>query len=342
MIAYGRDEFLPDDIRTYKIGNKLDIYVHGIKTRLFDTHGFESKKATQKLITAIEQYKPDVIWLHNLHGYYLNIELLFEYLKKIKVKVKWTLHDCWSFTGHCAHFSYVGCDKWLTGCYDCPQKKRYPETYLLGNEKNNYKRKKIAFCGVPDMEIIVVSHWLEALVKRSFLKDYKVTMIYNNVDEKKFKYHKSDILGKYGIAEKKIILGVATDWTEYKGLYDFYYLAEKLSDEYKVVLLGLTQRQIKKIPSNILGLERTKTIQELVDWYSASYLHVVASKEETFGMTLLEARKCGTQVIAYKGTACEEVVNMYGGILVEQGIANIYEAIINMEKTRSHESFIFS
>lgn len=334
VIAYGRDSIVPQDIKTIKIGTKFDIAWHGLMTRLFDVHGFCSKRATRDFLAKIEEYNPDVIWLHNIHGYYLNIEMLFKYIKRKGITVKWTLHDCWSLTGHCPYFSFVECDKWKKECKDCPQLERYPSCLLYSNTSRNYQRKKTAFLGVKDMELFVPSKWLEKLVKESYLGSYQVTVRYNTVENCIFKPTPSDIRRKYGIDDNEIlVLSVANDWTKYKGLDDLCYMAEKLPLGYRVVLVGLSKRQKKKINKSVIGIERTQNLEELVKLYSAADVLVSASKEETFGMTILEARKCGTQVIAYKDTACEEVVNMYGGILVEKGIENIYSEILNMEKS---------
>lgn len=324
MIAYARDSVVPDDIKTYKIGTKLDVAVHGIMTRLFDKHGFYSKRATRNLINVIKEYNPDVIWLHNLHGYYLNIEILFSFIKEMNYKVKWTLHDCWSFTGHCPHFMFVGCEMWKNGCDCCPQLHRYPATIGWSNTKSNFERKKSSFTGVKDMELIVPSHWLERIVKHSFLKEYNVSVVYNTVDKSVFHYVDSDLRRAYNLMDKIVILGVAMDWSEYKGLSDYYYIADNLGDRYRVVLVGLNKKQLAKVPDNVLGLPRTRDAEELAEWYSMADILVSASREETFGMTILEAYSCGTPSIVYKNTACEEVVRLCGeGVAVEWGPENI-------------------
>lgn len=331
VIAYARDSVIPADIETYKIGNKVDIAFHGVMTRLFDKHGFCSKKATKKLINVIRDYNPDVIWLHNLHGYYLNVEILFSFIKEMNYKVKWTLHDCWSFTGHCPHFSFVNCEKWKDKCDHCPQLHRYPRTIGWSNTKDNFHRKKTAFTGVKEMELIVPSHWLENLVKKSYLKEYKVTVAHNTVDKKIFHYVESNIRAKYSLSNKIIILGVAMDWTEYKGLSEYYYIADKLDDRYCVVLIGLDEKQIAQVPNNVLGLPRTRNIEELAEWYSTADVLVSASREETFGMTILEAYNCGTTSIVYKDTACEEVVQLCGcGVVVDWGPEHICDEIVTM------------
>jgi putative colanic acid biosynthesis glycosyltransferase len=180
-IAYGRGN-APEDIDTIRIGSSLDNYLHVIKTRIFDQHGFGSENATRALIKQIENYDPNIIHLHNVHGYYVNIDILFNYLKEAGKPVVWTLHDCWAFTGHCAYFDYIGCDRWKTGCYKCPQKKKYPSSILMDNSKRNFEKKRELFTGVKNMVIVTPSKWLAGLVKKSFLSEYPVKVINNGVD----------------------------------------------------------------------------------------------------------------------------------------------------------------
>lgn len=327
VLAYGRQQANCDDIETKRIGNPLDNRLHGIRTRVLDEHGFGSKAATGKFLTWVKEYNPDIIWLHNIHGYYINIEMLFDYLKKTDKKVYWTLHDCWSFTGHCSHFTYVQCDKWKTGCCTCVQKNRYPKSILLDNSRKNYERKKKAFCGVKDMTLITPSKWLAELVKESFLKEYPVEVVYNTIDTDVFKPTPSDFRKRYGLEDKKIILGVANVWEERKGLKDFIELADILDDSYAIVLVGLTAKQIKQMPKRIKGIIRTNNEKKLAEIYTAADIFINPSVEETFGMTTVEAKACGTPVILYEGTAGEEIVKGLGSYVVPIGVENIYEKI---------------
>lgn len=326
IIAYGRGKTSYED--SIKIGNLLDQYVHGIGTRLFDKQGLASKKSTSNFLKWAEEYDPDCLWIHNLHGYYINYEILFEWIKKRpKMNVKWTLHDCWAFTGHCAHFSAVGCEQWMTHCCKCCQKKQYPCSLFIDNCFENYEKKKAAFKDVANMKIIVPSNWLADLVKKSFLKCYPIEVQQNVVDKNVFRYRESNFRKQYGLKEKIILLGVANVWTDRKGYNDFVKLAGMLTDRFQIVLVGLDKKQMKKLPSNIIGIERTKDQVELAEIYSAADLYINPSKEETYGMTNAEALACGTVAIAYEGTACEEVVKQNGGIAVEQNVDAIYKVI---------------
>lgn len=326
-IAYGRKENGAADIPSIPIGGKRDFLCHALESRLLDDSGFGSRAATKKLIARIREYNPDVIWLHNIHGYYLDIRQLFDYLKTCGKQIRWTLHDCWAFTGHCAYFDYVQCTKWKTGCHDCPQKGEYPASALLDGSRRNYAKKKELFTGIPNVTLITPSHWLASRVKQSFLGEYPVEVVHNSVDHSVFHPVESDFRQKHGLEGKKILLGVASVWDRRKGLEDFVALSAMLKEDYKIVLIGLNDKQIASLPPAILGLPRTSNVQELVAAYSAADLYVNPSTEETFGMTVLEAQCCGTNAVVYEDTACEEVTRTFGGIAVPRGPENLLKAI---------------
>ena len=284
----------------------------------------------------MKDYDPDVIWLHNIHGYYIHLEELFSYLRVCGKEIRWTLHDCWSFTGHCAYFDAVRCDRWKTGCHDCPQKGSYPASLLLDNSRENYRRKKAAFTGIPNMRLTVPSQWLKERVMKSFLGEYPVEVVYNTVSREVFRPLDSDLRQRYGLEDKKILLGVASVWDARKGLADFVDLAKLLPESYRCVLIGLTPEQRKNLPGNMLGLGRTASVEELVQWYTTADLFINPSKEETFGMTTLEAQYCGTRAIVYEDTACEEIAERFGGIAVPWGAEHLYHAVrkLTMEENR--------
>lgn len=332
VLAFGREKANCDDIETVRIGKPLDCKLHAVHNRIFDDHGFGSKAATARFLEWVKEYDPDVIWLHNVHGYYIHIGLLFDYLRDCGKEILWTLHDCWSFTGHCAYFDYVRCDKWKTGCHHCPQKGSYPASKVLDNSRGNFESKKQLFTGIPNLRLIVPSYWLEKRVKQSFLKDYPVEVVYNTINRDIFKPTPGDFREKHGLRDKKIILGVASVWDERKGLKDFIALSQILPEDWKIVLIGLAGGQIQSLPKTILGLPRTNSMDELAQAYTAADIFVNPSTEETFGMTAMEARACGTEAIVYKDTACEEIVDQFGGIAVEWGAEHIYAAIQNLTK----------
>lgn len=329
-IAYGRSGTVPEKFQKYavRIGTDFDCKMHALKTRIFDEHGFGSKSATRKFLQWAEEYKPDLLWLHNIHGYYINVEMLFAWIKQHpEMEVRWTLHDCWAFTGHCSYFTMVKCEQWKEHCSYCCQLRRYPACYIKSSVSKNFERKRNAFTGVKKMTLITPSKWLADLVKKSFLKEYPVEVHYNTIDKTIFKPTLSDFRQRYGLENKKIVLGVANIWDERKGLKDFYKLAQMLDDSYAIVLVGLSNKQIADLPKNIKGITRTNSPQELAAIYTAADVFVNPSTEETFGMTAVEAEACGTKSIVYKDTACEEIANSNASLVVEQDVNEIYKAI---------------
>lgn len=318
-IAYGREN-VPEQFRKFavKIGTDLDVKLHGIKARLLDGAGFGSKKSTEKFIEWVKEYDPDVIHLHNIHGYYINIEVLFDYLKICGKKVIWTLHDCWSFTGHTPYCDSKNCKRWVKGCHNCPLIKEYPAS-LLDRSKQNWIKKKEIFTGVNDITIITPSKWLRTWVKNSFLKEYPVRVINNGIDTKQFYPRESDFRKKNELEDKFVMLGVATSWDEMKGYSDYLKVAEMLGEGYKVVLVGLTKEQVDKLPKNVLGIERTSNVQELAEIYTASDLFLNLSYCENYPTVNIEAMACGTPVLTYKTGGSPEIVQEYDGYIVEQG-----------------------
>ena len=281
-IAYGRDASVPQEYRRYavRIGSDMDVKLHALRNRLLDDHGFASKRATEEFVRWADEFDPDLVWLHNIHGYYINVQMLFDWLKRRpQMSKKWTLHDCWAFTG------------------------------------------------VENMTLIVPSQWLADLVKKSFLKEYPVQVRYNSIDTNVFQPTPGDFREKYGLTGKKIILGVAGVWTDRKGLGDFMELARRLDEDQVIVLVGLTPKQIRKLPDNIIGITRTNNGFELAQIYTAAEVFVNPSREETFGMTTVEAISCGTHAIVYEGTACEEIVKQYGGVAVRPGVEELHRQI---------------
>lgn len=306
-IAYGRGN-APDNVQSYRIGSDIDVYVHGIFSRITDKHAFYSKKATKRFVKWMKDYDPDVIHLHNLHGYYINIEILFEALKQMDKLVVWTLHDCWAFTGHCAHYTKAGCYKWMSGCGKCPQKKRYPSSVFIDNSCKNYANKKDIFNRVENMMLVTPSQWLADEVQKSFLSKFPRKVIYNGVDLSVFQPTQGDFRKKHHLEDKKIILGVANVWNEGKGLYVFDELVKKLDNTYKIVLVGIAKNQRSQVDDRILCLDRTGSKQELAGIYSTADLFLNPSVEETMGLTTVEALACGTNVLVRNSTALPEIV----------------------------------
>ncbi|BDU80964.1 glycosyltransferase [Clostridium perfringens] len=336
VIAYGRGT-APEGIKTIKIGTDFDNYMHVAKTRLFDKHGFGSTKATKEFIKKVKEYDPDVIHLHNIHGYYINIEILFNYLKEVDKKVIWTLHDCWAFTGHCSHFDYIGCDKWKAECEKCPQKKEYPSSILKNNSNWNYEKKKQLFTSVNNMTIVTPSRWLSNLVKESFLNKYPIKVINNGIDLGIFKPTKSNFREKHNLQDKIIILGVASVWTKKKGFYYFIEVAKKLNDSFKVVMVGISEKQKTRLPKNILAISRTNNAKELAEIYSAADIFINPTLEDTYPTTNLEAIACNTKVITFDvGGSKEAVLDNNNSIVNGRDCDSLIDKIIDFSKDLSN------
>lgn len=332
-IAYGRNE-RPSSSKLIKIGNDKNIKLHGLQTRLFDRHGLGSKDATTAFIRKVEDIQPDIVHLHNIHGYYINMEVLFHYLKKVNIPVVWTFHDCWPITGHCSHFTFVGCEKWKTQCYNCPQKTGYPASYLIDRSKKNFILKKELFNSLSNLTLVPVSQWLSGILKESFLQNYPIKVINNGVNTEVFRPSEvSDFRNKHGLIDKFVLIGVATSWGERKGLKDYIELSKILESEFQIVLVGLNKKQIEQLPENILGIERTESVDALADIYATSDAFINPTYEDTFPTTNLESQACGTPVITYKTGGSPEAIDESTGIVVEQGNMNkLVEAIYTIKK----------
>lgn len=318
MIAFGRGESKGYS-NAYHIGGKYTSMLHGVAARITDRQGFYSKNATKQLLKKIDDFDPDVIHLHNVHGYYLNVPQLFQYLKEKKTPVVWTFHDCWPFTGHCTYFDMAGCDKWKTGCYKCVQKKEYPCSYFADQSKNNYLQKKQLFLGVQNLHIVSPSNWLDHLVGQSFLKDKDHKVIRNGIDLELFKPTESDFREKYHLQDKKILLGVASIWGQRKGLSDFIKLASLIDENKIIVLVGVNDKIASMLPPNIIGIQRTESISQLCEIYSAADVFLNLTYQDNFPTSNIEALACGTPVITYNTGGSIECVQEHCGAVVECG-----------------------
>lgn len=283
---------------------------------------------THALLKNIESAKPDIIHLHNLHGWYIDLPLLFKYIKIHQIPVVWTLHDCWSFTGHCPHFTMVKCDKWKTGCHHCPQYKEYPKTFV-DNSCYMYRLKKKWFTGVENMTIVTPSEWLADLVRQSFFKEYPVKVIHNGIDLSVFRPTPGNFREKYGIGQKYIVLGVAFGWGKRKGLDVFVELSKRLDPQkYQIVLVGTDDTVDKQLPGNILSIHRTQDQAELAEIYTAADVFTNPTREEVLGLVNVESLACGTPVITFKSGGSPECIDETCGIVVECDDVDAMEAEI--------------
>lgn len=332
--AHGNRRVNPSQLKTISFSSIKTEYMHALKALLFNVDGLGSTRVTQKLIEQIRQIQPDVIHIHNIHGYYLNYKLLFEYLNSTDIPVVSTLHDCWNFTGHCTHFVYVNCEKWKSGCYDCPLI-GFSNMALIDRTKYNYELKKRLFSNNKNIYIVPVSNWLGGIVKQSFLKDKNIKVIHNGIDLNIFKPYPKDTSNKFKI------LGISNIWNKNKGLNDIYKLRELLPlNDFEMVLVGLSKKQIKQLPNGIIGIERTSNQQELARIYSDANVLINPTYADTFPTVNLESMACGTPVITYRTGGSPESLTESTGIVVEQGdIKGLYEAIIRIKNNSDKSKF---
>lgn len=317
-IAYGR-MMNPSKNNLIKIGSRFDVYEHYCENRLFDNEGLASRQATIDFLKKVDVIKPDIVHLHNIHDHYINYHLLFIYLKEKKIPVVWTQHDCWAFTGGCFYYSMSECDKWQIECDKCP----FPRGIFYDRTNYQYNLRKRLFSSLDNITFVPVSEWLEGEIRKSILKNKKIYTIFNGVDLQIFKPSPSSyIREKYHIGNTRFILAVATIWSSRKGLNDYIKLASILSKDLKLVLVGLSDKQTKGLPSNIIVVPRTQNAIELSQLYTEASIVLNLSYEETFGLTTVEGYACGTPGIVYNCTASPELVSPETGCVVRAGDIN--------------------
>lgn len=328
-IAYSsREPYVSSNSNTIKVGGIIDPYIHYVENRVFDREGLSSRKATKVLVEKIKVINPDIVHLHNIHDHWLNYQILFEYLNQTRIKVVWTFHDCWAFTGHCFHFVTKNCEKWKTGCYDCPLRREYPKT-LLDRSKKNYELKKKLFVANPNLTVVACSRWMADLVRQSFLKEKRIEVIHNGIDLSIFK--PSGPKPNDGIFR---VLAVSNVWNKEKGYYDILKLRTMLPDDYEITIVGLESDQLKELPQGIKGIERTQNVLEMVALYSNANVLINPTYADTFPTINIEALACGTPVITYRTGGSPEIIDKNTGIIVEQGSLDaLVNAIVDMKNT---------
>jgi len=330
-LAYGRGTE-PKENKGLRIGSQFDLYEHVLESRLLDWHGRGSRRATKAFLKQVEQLQPDVIHLHNIDGYYLNLQQLFDFLGRKQIPVVWTVHSCWPFTGHCAHFAPAHCEKWKTQCHDCPLVQTYPKSWWADRSRKNYAEKKRLFNQPAQMLLTPVSKWLCGLLKESFLQKYPTEVIYNGVDLNTFspkpQSETAALRQRYSLQDQFVLLGVASTWTEQKGLSHYVELSKRLPAGMRMVLIGLNDKQIEAMPANVLGLRRTSSIDELVAFYSAADVVLNLSEAETFGLTTAEGMACGTPSVVFNTTASPELITPATGAVAPMGdLAAVMQAV---------------
>ena len=303
----------------YPLGRKYmtsrEVKFQAFQSRIFGNYGANSVRATKKLIFMLDEIQPDVVHLHNLHGHNCNLQMLFRYLKGKKIKVYWTFHDCWAFTGYCPYYDIAGCDKWKTECGNCPQRKKY--SWFFDRSRYLFRKKKELYADM-DLTIVTPSQWLADQVKQSFLHKANVKVIYNGIDLEVFQPRESDFREKYGCQDKFVVLGLAFDWGIRKGLDVFIELAKRLDDRFQIVLVGTNKNVDRLLPENIISIHRTQDQTELAEIYTAADVFVNPTREEVLGLTNIEALACGTPVITFDTGGSPECIDETCGFVVEK------------------------
>lgn len=347
-VAYskGRDGLPGSTSIPVPVGNKASVAWHGLQTRILDRHGLGSVLATKRFIEDIRRIGPDIIHIHNIHGYFLNYRILFDFLSHSGIQVIWTVHDCWLYTGHCYHYMYAGCDRWKTGCGHCPQRGKFPRSLLADRSARNFRDKRDAFCSMPEdrLTIVPVSDWMRSEMSESFLKDYRFQVIHNGIDTDVFSPQpalESEVRRCYGLGDRHVILGIASIWSEEKGLNDFVEMAARLDSDEVIVLVGMDRKQLDDVLSRcgriILGdrmvaVKRTADVHQLAGLYSTADVLVNPTWQDNYPTVNLEAISCGTPVVTYRTGGSIEAVAGDTGFVVEQGdIEGLVDAVRRVE-----------
>lgn len=332
-MAYGRAHN-PSALQCFRVGSDLEVKGHYLLSRFLDSEGRGSWRATRQLIKKIDEIKPDVIHLHNIHGHYLNYAMLVGHINKRGIPVVWTLHDAWIITGHCYLFGGTGCEKWKQECHQCPMAGKYS----LDRSRQNFRKKKQVFTSLRQVELVTVSDWLKNVIGESYMSGFPRRTVYNGIDLNIFHPRETDWKKRLGIEGQYMVLAVATAWSESKGLSDYCRLAETMPETYQIVLVGMTQNQIRQLPKGIIGFERTRSQAELVELYSSADVVVSLSKGESFGLTPVEGMACGTPAVVYDNAALPELIGADTGEVVSAGdvdsVAKAIERICTMSESQ--------
>lgn len=332
VVAYGKRSN-ESKLELIRIGNKSDLIKHQAKSYLFDMHGLGSAISTREFVNKARTIKPDIIHLHNIHGYYVNYPILINFIAKENIPLVWTFHDCWPITGHCCYFSDIECIKWKSECHNCPKKHSYPSSLFFDRSRSNFRKKNKIFNSPGNLTIVTVSEWLGNIIQDSFLAKHPIRVINNGIDLELFTPadDRYSIKRKIGVYDRQILLGVASKWDKRKNLDDYLRLRAVLSEDYVIVLAGLDLKTIKMLPPGVIGLERTESVEELKDLYSAADIVLNLSTLESFGLTTVEGLACGTPSIVYNVTASPELISPETGIVVEAGhIDQLADAVKKM------------
>jgi len=344
LVCYpkSRDNMLKYKKGDYLIGNRFSRNVGRLLSQHFKSEHCIHICSTLRLICKLKRFHPDVIHIHNIHDSFLNFPLFFRYIKSAGMPIVWTLHDCWLYTGHCTHYVGTGCNMWQIECKDCKYYDQYPHS-SYDDSSYNFKLKQRILLGLGHKLVLApVSKWLADELKKSFLKNVKCQVMSNGIDMDVFKpITAAGVRDKYGIPDGRIILAAATEWSDRKGLRDYYMLAKMLSKNEYIVLVGIGNDLIENLPAGIVGVKRTDSKEDMAKLYSLANVVLSLSYAETFGLTIIESIACGTPVVAYNNTAQPELINSENGLIVETGNVDAVYAAIQQIFAQKKETWSF-
>lgn len=341
-IAYSRarDGVPAHTSQLVPVGSKADLLIHWLATRLFDAHGLVSRRATQQLIRRITQINPDIVHIHNVHGYFLNYPLLCRFLAQRGKPVVWTVHDCWLFTGHCYHYAAAGCERWQDGCHDCPQKRAFPASWLFDRSRRNWLARREAFASMPNLTLVTVSEWMRGQVRHSFLKDIPCRVIHNGIDLETFRPREESVREPFGITASCFALAVASIWLPEKGFDDLMQVAALLSGDEQLVMVGkMTPAQQERLPGNVVAIPRTSNAKALAALYTAATAVLNPTWQDNYPTVNLEAIACGTPVVSYRTGGSVESLTPDTGCVVEQGDVAALAACFHAIRQKGPDAF---
>ena len=317
-IAHSSRYVNSSQLKTYQLQDKWADYKHFIwDSTILGRSGLGSVTSTKRFLKYLDEIKPTIVHLHNIHGHYINYELLLGYLAEKDIPVVWTMHDCWPITGHCAYFDSIDCLKWKTECGNFQLQKDFPKSLFFDTSTSAFRLKKRLLNAIPNLTLVPVSGWLGDIARESMVGNHaKVHVIHNGIDLNVFKATNPKCNdGRFRI------LGVAAGYDERKGLNDFNQLRGILGDEYEITMVGLYGDEIHKIVPGIKGIERTDSLEELVRLYNEADVYINPTYSDNFPTTNIEALACGTPIITYKTGGSPEAIKGNGvGVMVDSGI----------------------
>ena len=317
LVCFGRKKDFAN-VNSFQFANFFDNAFGAIRTILFDNNLNICTNATRRLIKKIKEYNPDIIHLHNIHGYYVNVEMLINFLKEYGKPVVWTMHDCWAFTGYCSDAYYVNCEKYQKECKNCDHWFAYPFSIFKQNVTKDFHKKKKLFKDFDNLTIVTPSRWLGGICNLSFLRNKKIVTVNNGIDLNDFKPSKEK-------NKKFTVLAVASFWTKDKGSEDLNKLVKLLDKDIEVVVVGNGSDKIEGVKS----ISHTNNKAELVDLYSSAHVLINPTLDDNFPSVNIESIACGTPVITYRTGGSPEIIDGKTGVVVNKGNYRAMAEVIN-------------